>query len=330
MANDYYSILGVNRNASEEEIQKAYRKLARQNHPDLAEDKDAAKEKFQQIQHAYDVLSDPKKRQLYDRWGPEFERAGAAGANPFQGGSMPHGMEVDLEQLFGRGAGRGGAGGFEEILKQVFGGAGGFRSGPGGQRSPFGGPPPPPPPPAKGQDVEQEITIPFATSILGGKHQITLKRPSGKVENITVSIPAGISSGKKIRLRGQGQTLPQGGPPGDLFVKINVAPHPVYRRQGNDLHVTVPVTIAEAALGAKIDLATPQGHVSLTVPPGSSGGKRLRMKGLGVKPTGGSAGDLIAELRVVVPQNMSERQRDLIQQLAATSGEDNPRANLNW
>ena len=197
MADDYYAILGVPRSATAEEIQKAYRRLARKHHPDLAEDKEAAKQMFQKIQHAYDVLSDPQKRQLFDQYGPEF----AQGRNPFQGGQMPNGM--DLEQIFGRGQVPGG-GGFEDILKQVFGGAagspfaGGFGGGPGTRQAPPRGP-------VKGDDLEQKITVPFATAVLGGKHQLSLQRSSGKVENITVSIPAGITDGKKIRLRGQGR-----------------------------------------------------------------------------------------------------------------------------
>ncbi len=324
MVDDYYSILGVNRNASSEDIQKAYRKLARKHHPDLADDKDAAKEKFQKIQHAYDVLSDDKKRQLYDRWGPEFERAGAGGGDPFQRGTMPPGMEIDLEQLFGGGARGAPGGGFEEILKQVFGGAA-AGPGPGGRRSPFGGPPPP----TKGQDVEQEITIPFGTAVLGGKYQLSIQRPGGKIESITITIPAGIEHGKKIRLRGQGYASQTGGPTGDLLVRVKVAPHPVFRRSGNDLLITVPVTIAEAALGAKVDLPTPKGKVTLTVPAGSSSGKRLRLKGLGVPQPGGTSGDLLAELKIVMPPVLSDQQRELIKQLGESAQHD-PRVDLKW
>ncbi len=326
MAEDYYKTLGVSRSASDEEIQKAYRKLARKYHPDLSDDKKAAKENFQKVQHAYDVLSDPKKRQLYDQLGPDFDRAG--GFNPYQGGAAPGGMEVDLEQIFGKGRGGEGPGGFDEILRQVFGGAG-PQPGPQAGSQFGGGPFGPRPQPTRGQDIEQEITIPFATSILGGKHQVSLKRSSGKVENITITIPAGIQQGKKIRLRGQGQSLPTGGPRGDLFVKVNIASHPIYKRQGSNLLVDVPVTVTEAALGAKIDLGTPHGTVTLTVPPGSNSGKLLRMKGMGVKSGKGTDGDLIAELQIVLPAKIDDADRQLFEQLG-NSYQIDPRSGLKW
>lgn len=320
MADDYYATLGVSRSASSEEIQKAYRRLARKYHPDLADDKEAAKQKFQKVQHAYDVLSDPQKRQLYDQYGPEF----AQGRNPFQGGQMPNGM--DLEQMFG---GRQmPPGGFEEILKQVFGGAatGGFSGGfPGG-----GGRQAHPGRPEKGDDVEQRITIPFATAVLGGKHQLSLQRSSGKVENITVSIPAGIADGKKIRLRGQGRSSRSGGPRGDMFVKISIAPHPIYRRQGDNLIVELPISIFEAVHGAKIDLPTPHGEVTVTVPPNSSSGRRLRLKGMGIHKAEGKSSDLLVELKLVVPQNLDEHQLKLLQEFSESVADQDPRVEIKW
>ncbi len=323
MADDYYSVLGVAKSATPDEIQKAYRRLARKHHPDLADDKEKAKEQFQKIQHAYDVLSDPEKRQMYDQLGPAFEQGG--GRPPFAGGQMPEGFE--FEQAFG-GGGRGG-GGFEDILRQVFGAGAAGGEGPFAQRGGAGARTQPPP--ARGQDVEQEITIPFATAILGGKHQLSLTRSSGDVETITVTIPAGISDGKKIRLRGQGRSSPRGGPRGDLLVKIKVAPHPVYQRSGDNLQVVVPVTIWEAALGSKIDLPTPHGQVTLTIPPGSSGGRLLRLKGLGVKRAEGKSGDIVAELRIAIPDKLSDEQKRLIRELAeASAAADNPRTGLKW
>lgn len=323
MAEDYYDALGVARSATPDEIQKAYRRLARKHHPDLADDKDKAKEEFQKIQHAYDVLSDPEKREMYDQFGSGFEQGAAQ--NPFAGGQMPEGF--DMEQVFGgRGGGGGQAGGFEDILRQVFGGAGGGT--PFGQRG-DAGTRTQPPPPAHGQDVEQQITIPFATAVLGGKHQLSLTRSSGDVETITVTIPAGIADGKRIRLRGQGRSQ-RGGPRGDLFVKVHVAPHPVYQRSGDNLQLTVPVSVSEAALGARIDLPTPHGTVTLTIPGGSSGGKLLRLKGLGIKKTDGTAGDLVAELRIVVPDKLSPEQENLFQSLAEQTANENPRSKLKW
>ena len=335
MPEDYYKTLGVSRDASDDEIQKAYRKLARKYHPDLADDKEAAKEQFQKVQHAYDVLSDEKKRKLYDRLGPEFERAGG------YHGQMPE--DVDIEQIFG---GSMPQGGFEDILRQIFGGGapmGGFQGGdprggrggfyggfPGGGFEPGGTRTQTQQAPARGRDLEQTITIPFATAVLGGKHQVTLQRSSGDVENITITIPAGIADGKKIRLRGQGASPPRGGQRGDLFIKVNVAPHPSYQREGDNLRVILPVTVSEAIRGAKIDLPTPHGTVTLTVPPDSSSGRLLRMKGLGVKHKDGSAGDLIAELKIEIPDNLNEEQRKLLDAFAESIEDFNPRSGIRW
>lgn len=311
---DYYKILNVSRSASDEDIQKAYRKLARKYHPDLHADKsekerEHAKQQFQRIQQAYDVLSDPKKRQMYDQMGPGFEQmAGGGGPNPFGGAGG-----FDFSQLFGGG----GAGGFEQIFRQM-GGA--------------GGPQAPPQPraqkPAKGKDLEQEITIPFAVSVLGGKHQVSFQRRSGKVEKIDVTIPIGIESGKKIRLRGQGRQSETGGPPGDLLVIVKVAPHPTFTRNGLNLHVTVPITIGEAVEGSKIDVPTPYGTVALTIPAGTSSGKSLRLKGMGIKGQSRS-GDLFVGLQIEVPHEISDQDRESIRQLSPAWSED-PRTDLSW
>ena len=317
MAEDYYKTLGVSRGASVEEIQKSYRKLARKYHPDLHADKDdreknQAKQKFQQVQQAYDVLSDQKKRQMYDQYGSDFDKmgggnhfGGGGGGNPFggSGGRSPFGNgEIDLSQLFG-----GGAGGFE----QMFGGGRGR----------------PQQPPAKGKNIEQKITVPFATAVLGGQHQISFDRGNGKHESLTIKIPVGIESGKKIRLKGQGKSGPAGD--GDLMVTVNVSGHPNYSRSGLNLSVTAPIALAEAALGAKIELPTPHGTISVTVPKGTSSGKSLRLKGMGIK-TADKSGDLIVHLQIAIPKEIPDEDRALLEQLSCQWESAVQREDLVW
>lgn len=319
MAADYYEILGVTRSANADEIQKAYRKLARKYHPDLHEDKELAKEKFQQIQHAYDILSDPEKRRMYDQLGPDFEQMGGRGANPFGDG----GAQFDFSQLFGNSAGPGGGGGFEDIFRQFAGGGGGgHRGGPSGQRTQ------PQPPP--NLDIDQTITIPFATAVLGGQHQVSFQRSTGKVETIDVKIPIGIQDGKKIRLRGQGRSGQRGGQRGDLLIKIKVASHPYYRRTENNLHVRFPITLAESLQGAKVDLSTPHGTITVSIPAGSTSGKPLRLKGMGVKPPGKTAGDLLVELEVAMPESLNDEQQKALDDFVAQLDQPNPRTEIAW
>jgi DnaJ-class molecular chaperone len=316
MADDYYQILGVDRKASAAEIQKAYRKLARKYHPDMNPDDKSAKEKFQKIQQAYDVLNDADKRRLYDQYGSAFESAGAGGPGweSFRGGQAgPSGFEgFDFGQMFG---GEGGGGGFDDILRQ-FTGRGGRRG-----RKPAG--------PTRGADLEHDLQIAFHTSITGGEARLNLRRADGRAETIAVKIPAGIEDGKKLRLTGKGDLSPRGGPPGDLLIRIHVGKHPHFTRHGKDLEVRVPVTLAEAALGAKIDLPTPQGVISLKVPPGSSTGRRLRLKGMGVTTSDGAAGDLYAEIQIVLPPSLDEASLDLVRQLERRNPHQ-PRADLTW
>ena len=324
MAEDYYSVLGVAKSASDEEIQKAYRKLARKYHPDLYDDedeagRDRAKQKFQQVQQAFDVLSDSEKRRMYDQLGPNFEKMG--GQNPFGQGGMP--PNFDFSQIFGgQGGAGGGAGGFEDILRQFgMGGAGGMggRGSAAGSRGAR--------PPARGQDVDEEITVPFATAVLGGEHQLTLRMSnSEKPKVMTIKIPAGIESGKKIRLKGQGMPSPHG-ESGDLFVKVNVAPHPAFSRNGLNLQITVPITLSEAIRGAKIDVPTPHGTVTVTIPPGSNSGKPLRLKGMGIK-TSQSKGDLIAQLQVQIPSEVSEEFLAALESM--DTSDTDPRQELAW
>jgi curved DNA-binding protein len=327
MDEDYYSTLGVSRSASADEIQKAYRQLARKYHPDVNPDDASAKDKFQKVQRAFEVLNDAKKREMYDRYGSGFEQAGQGGpqgAGPFQwrtnsggsGGAGPEGF--DFSQMFGDSFGEGGGGGFSDMFRKFTGG-GGASSGTAGSKSA----------PRRGADLHHEITVPFATSVKGGEIEFAVLREDGKQETIRAKVPAGIEDGKKIRLRGQGGAAPRRGQAGDIIVTIRVAAHPSYTRQGLHLNVKVPVTLTEAALGAKVDLPTPDGIVTLTIPPSTSSGKRLRLKGRGIAPKGETPGDLFAEIQIVLPEKLDEASLDMIRKLAAL-GPDQPRKDLTW
>ncbi|MGD9719723.1 MAG: DnaJ C-terminal domain-containing protein [Pirellulales bacterium] len=325
MAEDYYQTLGVGRDASPADIQKAYRKLARQYHPDLNPDDKTAKGKFQEVQRAFDVLNDPGKRELYDRYGSSFESmgAGAAGGGPRAGRQAwtggHGGEEIDFSQLFGdRFGGEDPSGMFGDMFTQ-------FRRAGGGRRGRQQRP-------TQGVDVAAEIEIPFGTAVLGGETHISLQRPDGHVETLAVKIPAGISEGKKIRLRGQGQSA-DGGPAGDLLITVHVASHPWFTRQGNDLVVRLPITLAEAAQGAKVDVPTPRGTIRLTIPPGTSSGKKLRVKGHGVAGRNGEAGDLYAEVQIVLPAPLDDESLELVKKLnehIESTHPQQPRKDLRW
>ena len=326
MADDYYKTLGVARDASQSDIQKAYRELARKYHPDMNPDKpEEATRKFQEIQAAFDVLNDPEKREMYDRYGSSFE---TRGAGPRPGGQYSHTQEGGFPggQWFEDG-------GFAQFFGDRFSGMPGdvselFRhareagagAGPRGRRAGQAR--------GRGGDLSAEIEIAFATAVSGGEVQLSLQRRPGHTETLSVKIPAGIEEGKKIRLRGQGEPAPGGGAPGDLLVMVHVAPHPFFQRKGNDLLVRVPVTLGEAATGAKIDVPTPSGTVSLHVPPGTSSGTKLRVRGHGVATKGGK-GDLLAEIQVTIPKQLTEADRKLLAEIDKRYPQD-PRAGLRW
>jgi len=332
MPEDYYATLGINRSASAEEIQQAYRQLVRKYHPDVNPDDASAKKKFQRVQKAFDVLNDTQKRQLYDRYGSNFEAfaegPGASGRGPGFGGAGPgfggpgtggHGFEINLEDLFGPGAGAagasgGGGGGFADLFKH-FGGRGGSS-----KRQTVN---------KRGSNLQHELTIPFTTAVTGGEAQIAMHRANGRSETIQVKIPAGIDDGKKIRLRGQGEPAPGGGQAGDILIKVRVASHPYFRRKGKRLDVRVPVTLFEALHGAKIDVPTPQGTISLSIPPSTSSGTRLRVKGHGVVPQQGAPGDLFAEIQIVLPKKLDNADREKLV-IIAKKYPDNPRTTLRW
>ena len=319
---DHYQTLGIARNASPEDIKAAYLKLARKFHPDKNPDDKTAKAKFQKVQAAFDVLSDPSKREMYDRYGSSFESMGAGpqprGGAAWSGRAAPGFEDIDFGQFFGERFGNEGGGeGFADIFKQFGrgGSAGGAKKR--GRSA------------ARGEDLHEETQISFQTAIAGGEMQLSLQRPSGKVETLGVKIPAGIEDGAKIRLRGQGGEGVGNGKPGDILLTIRVAPHPFFTRKGNDLTVKVPVTLAEAALGGKIDVPTPHGAIALRVPPSTSSGKKLRVKGQGVHPKSGEPGDLYAEIQILLPEKLNDETIAAIR-THEQNQPPNPRGELRW
>ncbi len=325
MSEDYYKVLGVSRNASQDEILKAYRALAKKYHPDRNPDDATAKKKFQEIQAAYEVLSDPEKREMYDRYGSSFQTAGAGGPREgaFYWHARPGGTsggqgfeDLDFGQFFGDRFG--GATEFDlgDLFRQFARGA--QRK---GRRTR--------PPQSRGADIQQEVRIPFTTAINGGQVELRIRRPDGSVGTLVVKIPPGIDDGNKIRLRGQGVPSPLGGTPGDLVLTVRVQPHPCFERRGRHLHVKVPVTLAEAASGAKVDVPTPKGTISLKIPPGTSSGTKLRVAGFGVPSKDGAPGDLIAEVQIRLPDRLDDEAKELFCRLEkGYSG--NPRSGLRW
>jgi molecular chaperone DnaJ/curved DNA-binding protein len=326
VADDYYKILGVSRDASQADIQKAHRKLARKYHPDLNPDDKTAKSKFQEVQRAFEVLNDPSKRELYDRYGSSFESMGAgAGGGPRGGGRTTWGAgpeggeEVDFSQFFGERFGGDSPGNFADIFTQFRRAGGRGRRGAAQEA-------------ARGSDVTAEFEIPFTIAVLGGERQISLQRPDDTVETLNVKIPPGVDEGKKIRLRGKGEPQP-GGTPGDIILTIHVTPHPWFTRKGNDLEVRVPITLAEGALGGKVDVPTPRGTISLRVPANSSSGKKLRVKGHGVTPKNGEPGDLYATLEIVLPAELDAESVELVKKLdehIQGTTPQQPRRDLRW
>ncbi len=323
MAEDYYRTLGVSREASQDEILKAYRTLARKNHPDLNPNDPDAERRFKDVQNAYSVLKDPEKRKLYDRYGAAFEQYAQAGAGGWgtNGGSGGVHFEFnDFADFFTRqhGGGAANAGSFGDIFQQFRTAHSQDSAGRGRRRRPRQPPP----------DAVQEISIPFTTAVQGGTTMVALTRPNGQRETIEVRIPQGIADGQNIRLKGQGGS--EFGTPRDLILKIRVQPHRVFSRQGNDLHVRLPITLAEAVLGAKVDVPTPNGTAVVTIPPGTSSGSRLRVRGQGVPGRSGeSAGDLIAEIQIKVPKGLSDDEQQAIRRMDAAHPQD-PRSDLRW
>jgi molecular chaperone DnaJ len=371
---DYYELLGVSRKAPVKELRAAYRKLARKYHPDLNPGDKSAEEKFKQIQEAYEVLSDTKKRQMYDQFG--FSVPGSGGA-PQGGayGTAPEDIHFDFGGFdFGGGQGggaAGGAGGFRDLFSQFFRGATAAQQTQ--EREP-------------GTDLEYQIDITFAEAMHGtvkklsftrldicnvchgegvqpgdekvcptckgsgqvtqvsGKmrFQITCSRCGGsgrlhtlcrncggegrvqKMETLDVRFPPGAQTGSRVRVAGRGNAGIRGGPPGDLYIITNVEPHPFFERRGDDLFTVVPVTVAEASLGSKVEVPTIDGRAQVRIPPGTNSGKKLRLREKGAPSVRhpGKRGDQIVEVQVVVPKPEDEKVRNLLRELAKADKED--------
>ncbi|MGW8482826.1 DnaJ C-terminal domain-containing protein [Microbacterium sp. NPDC055903] len=311
---DFYKTLGVDKSVSDADLKKTYRKLARKYHPDSNQGDAKAEATFKEISEAYSVLSDPEQRKEYDEI-----RAMGSGARFTAGGGGAGGFE-DVFSRFGQ-RGQSNAD-FEDIFAMFNQGQGGsFGSGRFGQTSGgfrgFGGP-------QRGADMTARTTIDFVTAAQG--ETITLQGEDGKP--FKVKIPAGVSDGQKIRLRGRGRPSPDGGESGDIVVSVTVRPHPVFTRDGQNLRVTVPVTFTEAALGATIEVPTLGGDVvKLRVAPGTPSGRVLRVKGRGISNSKGT-GDLLAELQVAVPSHLDEAARAALEAFQAAEPKENPRADL--
>jgi len=296
---DYYAVLGVPKTATPDEIRKAFRKLARQHHPDVAKDKKGAEGKFKEINEANEVLSDPEKRKRYDDLGADWNRPGRQGPPP---GWDQRGGGFDF-------SGGGGGGSFSDFFEAFFGGrvnsGGGVRKRKGGVTS-FA---------QRGGDIEFELQVTVEEALHGGRKAFNLER-AGRVETVSVNIPRGVRAGQKIRLAGQGGDGVGGGERGDLYLLVGIAPHVDYRLDGFDLIRAVPIPVWSAVLGGDVEVSTPDGAVKMKIPAGTQPGQKFRLKGRGLPAGSGGRGDFFAEAKVLLPTSLSDEERALWAKLA--------------
>lgn len=301
MSKDYYHILGVDRTASAEEIKRAYRKLAKQHHPDVNKGAKASEDRFKDISAAYDVLSDVKKRQQYDMLGNAFAGGGGGpgGAGPQWQGENPFG-------------GAGGPENLGDLFSELF-GMGGVRTGRGGtgrRRSAQ-------PPPQRGGDIASHVDVEFLDALHGTTAQFELRR-DGSRDRISVRIPPGVEEGQKLRIGGKGESGVMGGPAGDLYLTVHIKPHPTFHRAGADISADLPITIYEALLGGSVEVDTPFGKAKMKIPAGTASGQKFRIKGKGAPVMGksGTHGDFYAVIQIVPPKVISKEVKALAEKLA--------------
>ena len=300
---DYYKTLGVDRNAEGKEIKKAYRKLARQYHPDVNPGDKAAEEHFKDINEAYEVLSDAEKRQKYDQLGSSWQQWQRTGRDPsgfdwsqWSSGAQPGGVRVeyrdlgDLEDLLGRG-------GFSDFFQAIFGGMGAPQARP-----------------RRGQDYTQPVEITLEEAFQGTARMI---QKDGR--RLEVKIPPGVKTGSKVRVAGEGSPGMAGGTSGDLYLEVTVLPHSTFEREVDDLRCELPVSLYTAVLGGEVKVPTLSGDVMLNIPPESQGGRTFRLRGKGMPNLHNPQkhGDLYARLRIEIPQKLSQREKELFRELAS-------------